>query len=348
MSGKISDLPEPCGTFAPMAAAALSVRWRMREEAHSHERHRPAPGRPQQCPEWAAGWGCGPVPLFLKRTLRSLSPLLAIAIAAAQPLLAHTLPEPTEAPRADGVIRTAFHVPGATGMLELPRRGQGRLPVVLVFHDAIGTDGRSDPYAERLHGANIGVLELLDIEEGSLPAILSALAANPRIDAARAGVLGFDAGARLAAASTFPFAARALLYPGCPTLPGPGARGGAVLLLHGQSDPANPTEAGIRAAERFAVMGWRVTHFAYRGAGLAWDYPPLGVDGSFLLPGAGMDSRVGRAQEDHVRHTIGREIIGEATLARQQRPVLDAADLLAAAKAADRGGVCVWHGHGPW
>lgn len=189
--------------------------------------------------------------------------------------------------------RSAFSAPDAAGILELPLISTGRrLPAVLIMLDALGFDGRSDNYARQLVGAGMAVLELQDVRNDGLAAALRLLTLDPRIDGSRIGILGFGAGARIAAASALPFRARALLYPGCATMPAPQARSGAVLLLHGQADPSNPPEACTAAATAYAEAGLAVTHRAYPGAGYAWDYPATGTAGVFLLPQAGVDLRV--------------------------------------------------------
>jgi dienelactone hydrolase len=70
-----------------------------------------------------------------------------------------------------------------------------------------------------LLGADIAVLELREGDAAAAGAALAALAADPRINSAQLGILGFGTGARLALELPGT-AARALLYPGCGTLAG--------------------------------------------------------------------------------------------------------------------------------
>lgn len=182
-------------------------------------------------------------------------------------------------------------VEGAAGLLTLPpgapdRRG----PAVLVLHDALGADGQVALYADQLLGVGIAVLDLLVNEENGATAALAALAAHPQVVAGSVGVLGFGAGARLAASLPGPLAARALLYPGCDTLPALSLPGQAVLLLHGEADASNPPEACDRAAARLA--GAAVRRRGYPRAGYAWDYPGYPNEGSHLLPVADGSGRI--------------------------------------------------------
>ncbi len=189
--------------------------------------------------------------------------------------------------------RTAFQVDGAAGMLEVPARAaSGRVPVVLVLHDSLGLDGRSDAYAAQILGAGIAVLDLAAADAGGIAAALHMLAREPRLDVSRLGVLGFGAGARLAAELPFPFAAHALLYPGCADLGGPPGRGAEVVLMHGAADPTNTREACAQAAQRYEAAGVRVHQQTFAGATYAWDYPSHGVESPILFPAPGVETRV--------------------------------------------------------
>jgi dienelactone hydrolase len=126
---------------------------------------------------------------------------------------------------------------------------------VLILHDASGADGRAASYAEHLLGADIAVLELREGDVAAAGAALAALAADPRINPAQLGILGFGTGARLALELPGT-AARALLYPGCGTLAG--ARKMAIAveptpLLH---RVAWIGEAGIRDFVGPAEYAW--------------------------------------------------------------------------------------------
>ena len=207
------------------------------------------------------------------------------------------------APRALAEPSEVFHGPGGmAGLLHRPAVGASPSPTVLIVHDTLGLDRRSQRYIAQLNAAGFLVLE---VELGANPpdgvaepppgeaeaAVLvtraaAALARHPRVDPTRIGALGFGIGARAVALAPpaenggAAFAARLLLYPGCSSLGDllraqPQALGGvpsAVLILHGEDDPAN-TPAGcdrLSAAFGPAVSARRV---AYRGAAYAWDLP---------------------------------------------------------------------------
>jgi hypothetical protein len=203
--------------------------------------------------------------------------------------LAGELPEAEVLPRPE-----AMQAPGVIGLLSLPplmAKGPAR-PAVLVLHDALGPDSRSETYTVQLLGAGIAVLDLLaEAPEGAVrAAAVAMLAADARIDPRRIGVLGFGAGAATAAASPLP--ARVLLYPGCASLPRAEPIPGAVLLAHGGADAANPGAACAAAAEALAEGGARVRRVEYAGAGYAWDRPSFGMGERALVPASGSDGRV--------------------------------------------------------
>jgi dienelactone hydrolase len=118
-----------------------------------------------------------------------------------------------------GVRSFAVELAGGAGVFDMPEAAAHHpVPAVLILHDASGADGRAASYAEHLLGADIAVLELREGDAAAAGAALAALAADPRINPAKLGVLGFGEGARMAL--DLPgAAARALLYPGCASLP---------------------------------------------------------------------------------------------------------------------------------
>ncbi|MFN8982902.1 MAG: MFS transporter [Alphaproteobacteria bacterium] len=119
-----------------------------------------------------------------------------------------------------GVRSFAVELAGGAGVFDMPEAAAHHpVPAVLILHDASGADGRTAAYAEHLLGADIAVLELREGDAAAAGAALAAFAADPRINSARLGILGFGTGARLALELPGT-AARALLYPGCGTLAG--------------------------------------------------------------------------------------------------------------------------------
>jgi dienelactone hydrolase len=155
-----------------------------------------------------------------------------------------------------GVRSFAVELAGGAGVFDMPEAAAHHpVPAVLILHDASGADGRAASYAEHLLGADIAVLELREGDAAAAGAALAALAADPRINSAQLGILGFGTGARLALELPGT-AARALLYPGCGTLAG--ARKMAIAveptpLLH---RVAWIGEAGIRDFVGPAEYAW--------------------------------------------------------------------------------------------
>jgi dienelactone hydrolase len=207
--------------------------------------------------------------------LLGFGPSLLIASsrdAAAQALLPDTEIQTASLPitAARGGVRSfAVALADGSGVFDMPEAAHHPLPAVLILHDASGADGRAAAYAEQLLGADIAVLELREAGPAAAGAALAALAADPRINPAQLGVLGFGTGAR--AALELPgTVARALLYPGCGTLPGAAKMAAAIeptALLHRVSWTH---EAGIRD-----FIG---------PAEYAWNYNVSGGAPGFTLP----------------------------------------------------------------
>lgn len=192
--------------------------------------------------------------------------------------------------------------------LRIPDAKSARLPAVVILNSSPGFDGRSALYAQALNQAGIATLEV-DMAQGrGLPASphqnlphafgsLQYLAAHPRIDAARVGVMGFSWGGSVALLAAFRsqdagasrFAAHLPLYPVCwkhhATLAAkPGAyrglaaaayrngTGAPVHILVGEKDDYD----GATACTRFvAALPERVRRSfsvtVYPGATFAWD-----------------------------------------------------------------------------
>lgn len=239
-----------------------------------------------------------PAPRRQGRAMRTPGLLLAALLLASPPaaarLLLDTLAPPTLLEEAGEPV----------GLLTLPpEAGEGRLPAVVIVPDLLGQDRRSDPYVEQLVGAGLVILEVSadpgEISPRHVARAVARLARDPRIDAARIGLLGFGHGGHAAArafAERDPFAARALLYPGCGALladlpPGMEPPRGRLLLLHGTEDPANRVEDCEALAARIsgAVPARRI---AYRGAGYAWDFPQADPLSPWRHPAPGLAGRV--------------------------------------------------------
>ncbi len=193
-----------------------------------------------------------------------------------------------------------FSFPPAVGTLTVPAGNAGRrLPAVVLVPDVLGSDPRSEPYAEQLSGAGVAVLELHSEENVSTVLALAAemLAEDPRIDGSRIGVLSFGAGGVTALAAQTPFAAWAFLYPGCAQLQRHQGHSAAwvgipVLLAYGGNDPANPRAACTETAETLERAGAIVRRLEYAHAGYAWDYPSFQWGGRSLLFAPGDRERI--------------------------------------------------------
>ncbi|MCA3396541.1 MAG: MFS transporter, partial [Roseomonas sp.] len=156
-------------------------------------------------------------PLGLGGGLLAVSPRGAAAEALAPDTAIRIASLPNTQARG-GVRSFAVELADGAGVFDMPEAAaRSPVPAVLILHDASGVDGRTASYAEQLLGADIAVLELREGDAAAAGAALAALAADPRINPARLGVLGFGAGARLALELPGT-AARALLYPGCGSL----------------------------------------------------------------------------------------------------------------------------------
>jgi dienelactone hydrolase len=203
------------------------------------------------------------LPASLAEAVRMRAILVALVLAlaggaAAQetPWQAHRLPPPI-----------------GTALLLAP---QGAAPpLVILVPDALGADGRHEPYADSLLARGIATL-LLGLGEEVDPAALSAAedpASRPEAVAlargwardagfARIGLLGWGAGGRavLAEAAGLPAAA---LYPGCAGLALPAD--GTVLLLHGRDAPGAGDCAAIPPRPALDLRALEAGH--------GWDIP---------------------------------------------------------------------------
>jgi dienelactone hydrolase len=182
--------------------------------------------------------------------------------------------------------------PVGLGRLVLPAHfgsPDAALPVVVVLPDALGEDGRAEPYVEALLSRGIAVLALgldLPAEGGGGSAAAARLAVDwasrdARLDAARIGLLGLGAGAR-AALGGGPGRPVVALYPGCRGLELAGA--GSALILYG-------TEAGDASACAGLVAPSEVELRPIPGAGHGWD-----VVGTLWLAGVMLPDPAGNGR----------------------------------------------------
>lgn len=212
---------------------------------------------------------------------------LALLVSAWPPLSAReALPEPIEEAE-------AFDAGGAAGTLVLPAGAPDRrTPAVVILQDGEAPDGRAGAYVDQLLGAGLAILEMTDLPGDSLDAVLTALARHPRVAGQPLGLLGFGAGARMAAALPERVAARALLYPACEGMAPATMPGQAVLLMHGGADAANPALACAGLGMALSRAGATVRLRVLPGAGYAWDRPAFHGEGHAMLPRPDGEGRI--------------------------------------------------------
>jgi dienelactone hydrolase len=195
------------------------------------------------------------------------------------PLLACLALAQPAAPRAEATSFLHLPAPAGTAQLVLPAEGHAPAPLVLVMPDALGEEGRAEPYVAALAARGIATLVLgLDgdpelpqpprdrASEAAVVAVAQrwALSQAGRLAEGRIGVLGLGAGARgaLAAPEAGPTVA---LYPGCVGLELPAWR--PVLVLQGDGAPDAPACAALEEPPSASIQ-------ALQGAGHAWDARP--------------------------------------------------------------------------
>lgn len=210
-------------------------------------------------------------------------------------------------------VRLLGDAQGAIGLFSAPKAAAA-MPAVVLVHDSLGIDRRSEPTVRHLLQAGMATLEVElyavsadgagslaafdpQAEAGVLARARRALAAEPGIDAARLSALGFGRGAHAVALMPVvdgqDWAARVLVYPACAALAGalspePAASRAPVLVLHGDSGAGDPPRDCPALASRFEDMGAAAGIIRYPGASHGWDVPLPGEQaGSFLPDPAG-------------------------------------------------------------
>jgi len=170
-------------------------------------------------------------------------------------------------------VPTQLPQPAGIARLVVPRDAPDA-PLVVILPDALGDDGRAEPYVASLLARGIATLLLGLGEDRDGPGPADDPAASPEaltvvrdwaIDTAhphaRIGVLGFGLGARaaLAAAIVEPVAA---LYPRCVGLPVPMAR--RALILQGEASAEGCDVLDLPDGVALRMLP---------GAGHGWDVP---------------------------------------------------------------------------
>ena len=147
----------------------------------------------------------------MEADLRSAGCVIAAAVTFACCIGAASAQDTISIERVQFKVAQAFE-PGAevVGELHVPPVAKGdRLPAVMIVNSSPGFDGRSAFYAEALNRAGIATLELDFMQGRGMPAspqqhmahayeTLHHLAGDPRIDAARVGIMGFSWGGMIA------------------------------------------------------------------------------------------------------------------------------------------------------
>lgn len=207
--------------------------------------------------------------------------------------------------------------PESMALLWLPdlEAVSGPVPVVIALQDLSGIDSRGWHYAERLNAAGIAVLhfEPLDHSAGGtgttgmrdednqarerLAMLVNSVVQDPRFAGAPIGLLAFGGAGQVAlrfaagADQDDRIAGLVLLYPGCDAMlsaepAAPSAQRAPVLLLHGDTDPANrPADCGA-LVDRLARSA-PVRRSQLARAGYAFDRVPYGLEEAVMLPWPG-------------------------------------------------------------
>ncbi len=220
---------------------------------------------------------------------------------------------------------TGEPVLSVAGKLGLPASTAPR-GAVLICHGSDGVDGRGAFHAEALNAAGVATLEIdmwaargsgrgaaarpsspLDTLGDAFGA-LAFLAAQPEIDAARIGVMGFSWGGVVTLVSSrrrhverfsqggLRFAAHAAFYPVCwayehvPALSLEGRTGSPILIQTGEADTYDAPDSGARLVEHLRAVGeGEVTGYAYANAthGFDRDLPAQVINDPFSHQGKG-------------------------------------------------------------
>jgi hypothetical protein len=202
----------------------------------------------------------------------------------------------------DTVEYHSLQPPAGLGRLVLPAMAATPLRLVVLLPDALGEDGRSEPYVEALTDQGIATLVLGVLDDAGAPlppadpagtpeaaaAALRWAMADERFQPDLVGFLGFGVGGRaaLAAMQGRPSVA---LYPGCVGLALPET--GPALILHGLDAPGAEACMGLPRRPMVEITG-------LPGLGYGWDTPiGMSAHAGVLLPGAGGTARI-RARPD--------------------------------------------------
>jgi dienelactone hydrolase len=206
------------------------------------------------------------------------------------------------------LVRRTYPAAGiaVSGTLVLPPDAGERVPAMVIAHGSGGIlRGREDAWAARLQALGIATFVVDSFTPRGLRstardqsrlstmanladalAALRLLAANPRIDPGRIGVMGFSRGGQVALYSALEplrggvidgdlrFAAHVALYPSC-SIPyrADTVSKAPILMLLGGADDYTPAAACLRYADWFRSKGVPVEVITYGGAHHDFDIP---------------------------------------------------------------------------
>ncbi|NKC32993.1 dienelactone hydrolase family protein [Falsiroseomonas selenitidurans] len=260
----------------------------------------------------------------MRRALALLLALLLAAPALAQPEPARRVPAqqrrslaerpvvpgepvsfPSRTPSGPSALLAGEGAPATIrAWLTVPAGATGPLPAMVIAHGSGGIlPGREVDWAARLQALGLATLVVDSFgprgvaatgdDQSRLPlaasiadhvAALAFLAADPRIDAARIGIIGFSKGGQMALYTALePFARGAggaryalhiALYASC-SIPyfAPAVTGAPVVFLLGGADDYTPAAPCARYADWFAARGAPVRQVVFPGAHHGFDLP---------------------------------------------------------------------------
>jgi dienelactone hydrolase len=138
--------------------------------------------------------------------MKTIAAALAAVAALTIPRFAAAQDAPGETVTIPGAAFSTWSIDEVRGRFGRPAGATGRVPAVLILHGSGGVDGRGAFHAKALQAAGIATLEITMFARGRRPreghgatmphaaAALKWLAAQPDVDAARLGVMGFSYG----------------------------------------------------------------------------------------------------------------------------------------------------------
>jgi dienelactone hydrolase len=235
----------------------------------------------------------------MRRAQRATAAFVVVAVCASSPVATaqsvDTIKIERQARGTAVVLPVSMHWPKTTA---------GKVPAIIIVHGSGGVRAERElAYARRFNELGLAAVvvdsftprgvqrtvndqrSVTDAEMlGDAIAVLNAVMHNPRIDAARIGLIGFSKGGTVAIkaalrrymkdAGESNFALLIALYPWCGEMPIDFTPAGAPLtMLLGGSDAYVGTASCREFAQKFKAAGGRLTLTVYDGARHDWDFP---------------------------------------------------------------------------